>query len=117
MKPKNLFYGLFLALAAMVFAACEKDDDDNMTNNDSQVVYMKGSVFSNANLVVIAGTKVTWQNDDTMDHNVTADDNSFSSGTIMPGGSFSHTFNTTGTYAYHCTLHPGMVGVVVVNAQ
>ena len=116
MKRKHFFIGMIIMALVTFFAACEKDDD-NMMNDNSPTVYMKNSVFSNTNLVIKTGTTVKWQNDDTMIHTVTADDGSFNSGDIQPGGSFSRTFNTTGTFAYQCTLHPGMVGVVVVNAQ
>jgi plastocyanin len=116
MKYKNFFYGLVMVLLVTFVASCEKDDE-NMPKDDSPTIYMKGSVFSNTNLVIKAGTTVNWQNDDSMIHTVTADDGSFDSGQLAPGGVYSRTFNTTGTFAYTCTLHPGMVGVVVVNAQ
>jgi plastocyanin len=45
---------------------------------------------------------------------VTADTNSFASGNLQPGGSFSFTFTRPGTYAYHCSIHPSMHGSVVV---
>jgi len=45
-------------------------------------------------------------------HNVIFDDGSSSSST-QDQGTFSKTFNTAGTFAYHCTLHP-MTGTVVV---
>ncbi len=114
MKQRNFPYGVLIMLAVTLFAACAKDEN-NMANN-SPKVYMKNSVFSNTNLVITAGTKVVWENDDTMIHTVTADDASFDSGDIQPGGSYSRTFNSTGTFAYHCKLHPGMIAVVVVNA-
>jgi plastocyanin len=38
----------------------------------------------------------------------------WSSGTVAPGGQFSFAFQTAGTFPYHCTIHPGMVGTVVV---
>ncbi|KIC94183.1 hypothetical protein OI18_12945 [Flavihumibacter solisilvae] len=75
---------------------------------------MKNSVFSPASLRVKTGTTVKWNNDDTMAHTVTANDNSFDSGEIQPGGNFSRMYNTVGTYPYHCTLHPGMTGTIEV---
>jgi plastocyanin len=38
----------------------------------------------------------------------------FESGTLGPGASFLHTFTTAGTYAYHCRIHSGMTGTVIV---
>ncbi|MGH7743001.1 MAG: cupredoxin domain-containing protein [Candidatus Eiseniibacteriota bacterium] len=36
------------------------------------------------------------------------------SGNIANGAAFAHTFNTAGSFSYHCTLHGGMTGTVVV---
>jgi len=65
-------------------------------------------------ITVAAGTTVTWTNNDTTGHTVTGDGGSFDSGAIAAGGSFQFTFQNRGTFAYHCTFHPGMVGSVVV---
>jgi plastocyanin len=67
-----------------------------------------------ARLEVAPGTTVTWVNDDPLDHSVVATDGSFDSGLIHAGGTWSHTFNAPGTYAYSCTPHPFMHGTVVV---
>ncbi len=78
------------------------------------VVVMKDLAFSPAVITVQAGTTVTWQNKDTRDYNVTAADGSFASGSIPPGGTFSHTFSAAGTFAYGSSLHPRMRATVVV---
>jgi plastocyanin len=75
---------------------------------------IKGFSFQPEVLKVKVGAKVTWTNDDTVPHTVTADTNSFASGNLQPGGSFSFTFIRPGTYAYHCSIHPSMHGSVVV---
>ena len=75
---------------------------------------IKGFSFQPEVLKVKVGAKVTWTNDDTVAHTVTADTNSFASGNLQPGGSFSFTFTRPGTYAYHCSIHPSMHGSVVV---
>ncbi len=89
-----------------------------------KTVDMKDIKFSTATLKVTAGTKVTWKNSDAMVHTVTADDGSFDSGDMAPGATWSHTFDTPGTYTYHCTPHAakgadgkwqGMVATVVVS--
>ena len=63
---------------------------------------------------IATGTTVTWMNNDTRTHDSTATDASWGSGPIAAGGQFSRTFSTAGSFPYHCTLHPGMVGTVVV---
>jgi len=75
---------------------------------------IKGFSFQPEVLKVKVGAKVTWTNDDTVAHTVTADTTSFASGNLQPGGSFSFMFIRPGTYAYHCSIHPSMHGSVVV---
>jgi plastocyanin len=45
---------------------------------------------------------------------VTADDGSFDSGELPGGTSFAITAGAPGAYAYHCTIHAGMTGSLVV---
>jgi plastocyanin len=71
--------------------------------------------FTPATITVTAGTTVTWKNNDNMTHTVTANDDSYDSGNIGSGSSFSKTFSIAGTYPYHCSIHPSMTGKVVVN--
>ena len=51
-----------------------------------------------------------------VEHSVTFDDGSASSA-LQSQGSFSKTFNTPGTYTYHCQIHGtmGMTGTITVN--
>jgi plastocyanin len=77
-------------------------------------VEIKNFSFSPASLTVKAGDTVTWTNNDTATHTVTADDNSFTSSDLAPGASFKHTFAKPGTVAYHCSIHPSMTATVVV---
>jgi len=65
-------------------------------------------------IMVSAGATVTWTNDDGVTHTVTSDSGAFNSNGLASGGTFQFTFPTAGTFPYHCTIHPGMVGTVVV---
>lgn len=65
-------------------------------------------------VVVQAGGKVTWQNQDTAPHTATADDGSFDTGTIEKGKTGSATFKEPGTFTYFCEIHPTMHGTVEV---
>ena len=81
---------------------------------EGAAVEMKGMVFSPTRIEIIAGTTVTWTNNDPLFHTVSADDGSWDSGQIEPGKTFSRTFPQPGEYAVHCTPHPFMKAVIVV---
>ncbi len=70
--------------------------------------------FAPATLTVGVGTTVTWTNRDDIPHTVTANDHSFKSKVLDTDGVFAFTFTRPGTYGYFCSLHPHMVGTVVV---
>ena len=74
--------------------------------------------FSPTPVTVVIGVNntVTWVNNDSAPHTVTANDASFGSGNIAPTGTYTFTFTKAGTYAYHCLYHPWMVGTVIVKA-
>jgi plastocyanin len=77
-------------------------------------VEIKGFAFNPPSIEVTAGTTVTWTNNDQAPHTATQDGGGFQSDKIDPGSSFSFTFDTPGTYEYHCEYHPNMHGTVVV---
>jgi plastocyanin len=108
MKKNIFFAGLLLLLAA-----CSKDKNATNTPANTNTVYMKNSVFSPSSLQVNINVTVTWMNDDTIIHSVTADDGSFDSGDVAPGATFTHTFSSTGTYNYHCIHVSGMTGSII----
>jgi plastocyanin len=60
------------------------------------------------------GTTVTWRNTDSTSHTSTSNAAGWNSGIIAPGGEFSFSFQSAGTFPYHCQIHPGMVGTVTV---
>ncbi len=72
------------------------------------------TAFAPNPIAVAAGGTVTWMNNDTTTHTSVADAGAWNSGPIAPGGSFSMTFSSAGTFPYHCSIHPGMVGTVTV---
>jgi plastocyanin len=72
---------------------------------------------------VAVGTTVTWTNNDATLHTVysgTPDDSAnsgklFQSTYMAKGQTFEHKFDTAGTFDYYCTLHPFMIGKMVVS--
>lgn len=88
---------------------------------DQTVQVGPGMVFSPSTVTVAPGEAVHWEFQET--HTTTSDSQSgaetWDSG-LLSTGTFSHTFNASGTYPYYCSLHsfPGgtlMNGVVVVS--
>lgn len=123
MKTIKKYLGLTAGLIAMmlVISVCKKDSDETPTptppppgSSSGIDVSIQGMAYGPAALTVSRGATVTWTNRDNVQHTVTADDNTFSSPLINPGGSYSRTFNTPGTIPYHCTPHPHMTATITV---
>lgn len=114
--------------AALVAGACGKGSTPTTTTPTSPTSASSVSIVSGAAtktttayspnpITITRGMSVRWTNNDSTTHTSTSDAGmatSWSSGPIAPGASFSQTFNASGTFTYHCTIHPGMVGTVMV---
>lgn len=77
------------------------------------------TTFSPATITLDAGQPVCWTwSRASVTHNVKADDGAFTSGPPDDAGDFQRTFDTPGTYTYHCQVHgspvSGMRGTIVV---
>jgi plastocyanin len=70
--------------------------------------------FSPSSLTVYVGTPVHWQNHDTKVRSVVADDGSFRSPDIPPGGEWVYVANTPGTFNYQDGTRPYAVGSLTV---
>jgi plastocyanin len=70
--------------------------------------------FAPATLTVAAGTTVTWKNEDDSPHRIGDKNGTFKSAALDTDDTFSHTFATPGEYPYICTIHPYMVGKIIV---
>lgn len=119
MKSLNFFSVICLVGMITIFTnACSKADPNNPAGGDPALVHhvsIQAMQFLPATITGLPGSKITWTNNDTVIHTVTSNDGiSFSSGNINPQGTFTFTFNTLGTYAYHCNLHPSMQGTINV---
>jgi plastocyanin len=81
--------------------------------NTVQVI-MTNKTYDPQTVTIKVGDTVTWVNQDAPQHDVVADNGEFKSQLFDKGQSFSFTFTAAGTYPYHCSIHPGMVGTIVV---
>jgi plastocyanin len=100
--------------AAAAIASPGADTGTSEESADGTSVTIADFAFAPPELTVAAGTTVTWTNEDWAPHTATAEDGSFDSGRLDQGDSLEQTFDEPGTFAYHCSFHPGMVGSVIV---
>jgi plastocyanin len=82
--------------------------------SDTVSAMVQDFMFRPARLEVAVGTTIVWTNGGQVMHTVSARDGSFDSGPIEPGKRGSITFSRAGTFAFRCTPHPFMTGMVVV---
>jgi plastocyanin len=72
-------------------------------------------LFVPTTVEVATGGTIKWTNTDSESHTATSADGAFDSGILAPGGTFSHTFDTAGTYPFFCAIHPEMQGTIEVS--
>lgn len=99
-------------------------NSSNSTTNSNQSsstpeqqgkISIQNMMFTPSQINIAKGGEVTWTNNDSIAHTVTSDTGGeLNSGDIQPGSTYSHTFNTTGSFQYHCSIHPSMRGTIVV---
>lgn len=71
--------------------------------------------FSPKSVTVPVGTRVVWTNHDEEPHVVTSAGTGFVSSKVLDtSDSYAVTFSKPGTYAYYCSIHPMMVGTIIV---
>jgi plastocyanin len=77
-------------------------------------IVIKNFMFSPVSVTVKAGSTITWTNKDEEPHTSVSVDGLFRSGALDTNESFSFKFDKPGTYHYMCSIHPQMVGTIVV---
>lgn len=101
------------AAAALLLAAaaCGDASTDSGGGGDfdadpaGPAVEVEDFTFTPADLTVPTGATVAWTFQDSAEHDVVADDSSFSSSLLNDGETYQFTFNTPGNYPYSCSVH------------
>lgn len=102
-----------LGTTACSSAAADPAAEPAVDITAAPTVAVVDNAFEPVHAEVAPGTTVGWSWDGTdTDHNVVGDD--FESPT-QEAGTFEHTFDQPGTYAYRCTLHGSMRGAITVS--
>jgi plastocyanin len=71
--------------------------------------------FTPQNIEVEVGQKITWTNEDSAPHTVTATSGAeFDSGTMEQGATYTWKATKAGTVEYFCAIHPSMTGTITV---
>jgi plastocyanin len=100
---------LVLALAALALAAAPTGAAAATQDVSAQL-----DAFSPAQVDTLPGETVQWTNVSPRVHTVTSDTGLFGTDELLPGAAFAQRFDAPGSYAYHCTIHPQMIGEIDV---
>ena len=88
---------------------------DTSQSTVAGTIYIKDKIFAPPQISIPKGSAVSWVNNDNIEHTVTIDQgNGPRSGNIAPGVTYSYTFETAGSFQYHCDIHRSMRGTIVV---
>lgn len=136
--PRWLLGLVLVAVPALLVAACGNDGGsssatteapsvpeenlDDQTGRDAVVVQARDNTFLSQDVLISAGTEVTFENRGRNPHNVLpVEDGAFpavETEDFQPGDEAAITFDEPGEYPYYCSLHGtetgGMVGTIVV---
>ena len=119
-RSKNIGLCVCAAALSLTAVACGSSSSPAAPTVSADVVItMVGDraaqSFSPNPTTMRVGQTVAWKNTDTTAHDATQDASKFQTGTVNAGAtSNALTMSAAGTFTYHCTIHPGMVGTLVV---
>lgn len=103
--------GLIMVNCGCTKSACEMQPSAQGANE----VWIQNTAFNPSTITVSINTTIKWTNKDGFPHTVTSDSGWFDSGAINSNATFSRQFTSSGTFAYHCSIHPGMLAKVIVH--
>jgi plastocyanin len=111
---KHIALIIVLALVSVLLIGCSSTSTTKTTSETGNAINVANYAFVPNTLTVKVGTTVTWTNKDSVTHTVDSNTGVFNSGFLLPGKTFSYTFNSIGTFQYHCAIHPYMTGTIIV---
>jgi plastocyanin len=113
--PRGL-HGLLLTATGIAALWCAAATSPALAASAAEptIVMARDFMFAPLSLSVTAGSTVTWTNKDDEPHTVVSDSGLFRSAAMDTNESFSFRFDKPGTYHYACSIHPRMVGTIVV---
>src|SRR3989344_6132027 len=110
-----LSFVLVVVVVAGIFYMTKKSGPSHQTPTPTlMTVVIKGFAFSQSLITIRQGDTVVWTSKDSVSHTVTGD-GGLSSPLLGQNEIYSFTFNTVGTFNYHCPPHPSMTGTITVS--
>jgi plastocyanin len=103
-----------MVLAAVLFGTVACAPAAGEPAPTRHTVEMRGFAFHPASLTLAPGDTVVWVNRDVVPHTATGPGDSWDSGSIGAGASWSRVFTEADTTAYLCDFHPTMTGRLIV---
>ena len=113
-RAPALVLAVAAALAAATPAFADAPAAPAPAASSEVTIRLEHFMFAPGTITVPAGGTVRWQNLDGEPHTVVSVEGLFRSGALDQGDSYSFTFKTAGRYRYVCSIHPQMVGTIVV---
>jgi plastocyanin len=113
-------FAAFVAAGSLAGCFSERVAGGNLPGGElcngtpANTIQIRNYAFVQTTLTVPRGTQVTWANCDPDVHTSTSDTGVWESGAINPDGTFQRTFDTPGSFPFHCTPHPGMRATIIV---
>jgi plastocyanin len=119
LRRSTIGLSLLAVTLALAGAACGSSSPSAPTASADVTISMLGDrgnqSYSPNPTTMRVGQTVAWKNTDSTAHDATQDAGRFTSTTVSAGATSAPlTMSTAGTFTYHCTIHPGMVGTLTV---
>lgn len=113
MNSKYVGIGMIVLLVGVIaFSGCTQ----NQQNIPPNTVMIQNFAFNPNSITVKVGTNVTWVNQDSASHTIVGDNGTFQSNNLANGANYTYNFTKAGEYSYHCSIHPSMVGKIIVQS-
>lgn len=108
-----LFCLVILTFIFLISGCSTQISETTIIPAEDNTILINHFVFEPQELVVAAGTTVTWKHNDNVAHTIISQ-GLFESEVLTKGDEFQYTFSQAGEYTHYCSIHPSMTGRVVV---
>ena len=102
-----------ITVAGVLTLSSTRAKSEDVKAQPMQIV-VDNFTFTPATLTVSPNTIVKWVNKDDVPHVIASDQGLFKSKALDTDDVYSYTFTKAGSYSYYCSIHPKMVGKIIV---